>query len=148
MNPYFEQTILNADPIELIRMLYQRAIHCVRDARQHLAQKRIAERAAAINKAYLAIQELLGALRPESAPELCQRLHALYSHMLQRLLDANLQQADEPLAEVLGLLVTLAEGWSGAAVELTAKEEPPAAGDNGQWGEAGSERTSRFVVNA
>ncbi len=47
MNPYYEQMILNAEPVELIRLLYQRAISCVRDAREHLAHKRIAERSKA-----------------------------------------------------------------------------------------------------
>jgi flagellar protein FliS len=118
MNPYFEQTILNAEPIELIRMLYQRAISSVRDAREHLQHRRIARRSAAVMQAYLAIAELLAALRPEVAAELSERLRNLYFYMQQRLLDANMQQADQPLAEVLSLLKTLDEGWSGVAAQL------------------------------
>jgi flagellin-specific chaperone FliS len=33
--------------------------------------------------------------------------------MVHRLLDANMTQSDEPLAEVSSLLATLAEGWAG-----------------------------------
>ena len=73
MNPYFEQTILNADPVDLIRMLYQRAISSVRDAREHLRHKRIAERSAAIMRAYAAIAGVAGRARPEVAPELSAR---------------------------------------------------------------------------
>jgi flagellar secretion chaperone FliS len=123
MNPYFEQTILNADPVELIRMLYQRAVSCVRDAREHLRNKRIAERSTAILRAYSAIAELLAALRPEVASELSGRLRSLYFHMQQRLLDANMQQADIPLAEVLGLLITLDDAWSGVAAQLARNRE-------------------------
>ena len=94
MNPYFEQTILNADPIDPIRMLYQRAIFCVRDAREDLRHKRIAKRSAAILRAYLAIAKLLAALRPYVAAELSGCLRNLYFHMQQRLPDANMQQAD------------------------------------------------------
>jgi flagellar protein FliS len=119
VNPYFEQTILNADPIELIGMVYQRAIFCVRDAREHLQQKRIAKRSAAIMGAYAALAELLAALRPVLAPELARRLQELYLYMQQRLLEANARQIDQPLAEVLGLLSTLAEGWSGVAEQLS-----------------------------
>jgi len=118
MNPYFEQTILNADPIDLVRMLYQRAIFCARDAREHLRDKRIAARSAAILRAYSAIAELLAALRPGVAPELSGRLRNLYFYMQQRLLDANMQQSDKPLAEVLGLLSTLDDAWSGVAAQL------------------------------
>jgi flagellar protein FliS len=127
MNPYFEQTILNAEPIELTGMVYQRAISCVRDAREHLRHGRIAERSAAITRTYLALAELLGTLRPETAPELSARFQNLYLYMQGRLLDANARQADEPLAEVLGLLMTLADAWSGVARELAAAEESPGA---------------------
>lgn len=138
MNPYFEQTILNADPIDLIRMLYQRAISSVRGAREHLREKRIAERSAAILQAYAAIGELLAALRPEVAPELSARLRNLYFYVQQRLLDANMQQADPPLAEALGLLITLEEAWSGVAAQLARNRETPAEvevreAENGAW---------------
>ena len=101
MNPYYEQMILNAEPGELIRLLYQRAISSVREAREHLAHKRIAERSKAVSRAYAAIEQLIVALRPENAPELCSRLQGLYVYVQQRLLDANMQQADGPMAEVL-----------------------------------------------
>ena len=120
MNPYFEQKILSVDPIELIRLVYQRARSSVADAREHLRNKRILERSTAINRAYMALHELNSALQPEVAPELCGRLQSLYLYMQKRLLEANLRQEDAPLAEVLKLLTTLEEGWSGAAKELSA----------------------------
>ena len=123
MNPYFEQTILYADPIDLIRMLYQRPIFCVRGGVEHLRNKRIAQRSAAILRAYSVIAELNAALRPEAAPELSARLRDLYFYIQQRLLCANAQQADQPLAEVLGLLTTMEEGWSGAAAKLAPQKE-------------------------
>jgi flagellar secretion chaperone FliS len=123
MNPYFEQTILNADPIELTRLVFQRAISSVREARERMREGKIAERAAAITRAYAALAELLSALRPETAPEIAGRLQSLYLYMQGRLLEANQQQADQPLAEVLGLLSTLSEAWSGVAAELAIGQE-------------------------
>jgi flagellar secretion chaperone FliS len=120
MNPYFEQTILNADSIELVRIMYQRAISWVLEAREHLKQRRIAERSAAITKAYAVLAELQAALRPEKAPELSGRLRSLYLYMQQRLIDANTQRIDQPLAEVVELLTTLESAWSGVAAELAA----------------------------
>jgi flagellar secretion chaperone FliS len=148
LNPYFEQTILNADPLDLIRMLYQRAISCVRDAREHLGHKRIAERSAAILRAYLAIAELLAALRPEIAPELSGRLRNLYFYMQRRLLDANMQQVDHPLAEVLGLLITLDGAWAGVAAQL-ARNKDAAAEIRARHNPApGRKDTARIAVNA
>ena len=123
MNRYFEETVLNADPVELIRLLYQKVISCVRDAREHLREKRIGERAAAINRAYTVLTELTAALRPEVAPELSGRLRNLYFYIQQRLLDANMEQADRPLAEALLLLTALEEGWAGVAAGLSGKAD-------------------------
>jgi flagellar protein FliS len=149
MNPYFEQSILNADPIHLVRLIYQRAISCVRDAREHLQCGRIAERSASITRAYAALEELLSALRPESAQELSGRLQSLYFYMQQRLLDANLQQADQPLAEVLGLLMTLAEAWSGVAEEI-ARKENGGREMAGKWNQTGqnSDESANIALSA
>ncbi len=123
MNPYFEHTILNADSLDLVRIMYQRSIAWVVDARDHLSHKRIAQRSEAITRAYAVLAELLAALRPEIAPELAGRLRSLYLYMQQRLLDANMQQADAPLAEVLKLLITLeSAGWIGSCGGIDAEK--------------------------
>lgn len=132
MNAYYEQKILNSEPMELIRLVYQRAISCVRKAGEHLREKRIEERSAAIMGAYAAIAQLICALRPEVAPELCGRLGGLYVYMQQRLLEANAQQTEVPLMEVLELLQTLEEAWAEAATKLAAgsTETREARGDS------------------
>lgn len=127
MNPYLERTILDADPIELVRLLYQRVIACIRDAREHVAHRRIAERAAAITRAHAALSELRLSLREEAAPELANNLRALYDFVQQRLLDANVRQEDRPLAEALGVMLTLAEAWNGVKTRAGAGVSEPAA---------------------
>jgi flagellar protein FliS len=127
MNPYYERQILDADPIELVRLLHQHAINCVRKARQHLANRKIAERSQAIVQAYSVVAELSLSLRPEVAVEIGRNLMALYGFMQERLLEANLRQLDEPLAEVLGILTTLLEGWDGVATALMRQEQARAA---------------------
>lgn len=124
MNPYFEQMILNASPTELIRLLYQRSLRAIRDARRHLAEGQIAERSACITHAYAIVEELMSSLQPEAAPELAARLRALYCYVQERLVEANLQQTDPPLAEALGLMTTLSEAWQEPAKTV---ERPRAA---------------------
>jgi flagellar protein FliS len=111
MNPYFEQMILSASPIELIRLMYQRAIASVADARDHRREGRIRERSQAINKAYAIVSELLISLDAERAPELAANLRRLYCYMQERLLEANFRQTDGPLEETGRLLTTLADAW-------------------------------------
>jgi flagellar protein FliS len=112
MNPYLEQMILSASPVELIRLLYQRAIGSARDAREHLRNGRIEERCASVNIVYAVLTELTSSLRAEDAPDLTTKLNGLYTYMQGRLVEANLKQLDEPLVEVIGLLSTLAEAWN------------------------------------
>jgi len=111
MNPYFEQMILSASPIELVRLMYQQAIASVVDAREHLRHGRIRERTGAIKKAYAIITELMVSLDAEKAPELARNLSRLYCYMQERLLEANLRQKDAPLEETARLLNTLADAW-------------------------------------
>jgi flagellar protein FliS len=146
MNPYYEQKILGSDPIEVIRLIYQRAISSVKEAREHLRHKRIAERSAAIVRAYKAIAALLSALRPEVAPELCGRLQALYCYIQQRLLDANMEQADKPLAEVLSLLTTLEEGWAGVAKEMAREDDLPDEEQTERWSTASQSVGQEMLV--
>ncbi len=123
---YLENRILSADPLELVRLLYQAAIAGVREARERLAAGEIAARSRAISKTCEIVIELNAALDHARGGAISSRLAALYQYMLNRLLDANLQQADAPLAEVLGLLTTLAEAWeqTGTPVETQAIESP------------------------
>jgi flagellar biosynthetic protein FliS len=83
------------------------------------------ERSRAITKASQVLIQLITALDHKRGGELSLRLAALYDYMLRRLGEANFRQRDEPLAEVLSLLATLAEGWEG--VRSTPKPEPAAA---------------------
>jgi flagellar protein FliS len=142
MNPYLEQMILSASPVELIRLLYRRALASVRDARGHLKEGRIAERCASINMAYAVLLELTGSLSEDSAPELTARLKGLYVYMQQRLVEANSNQTDAPLTEVLTLLTTLSEAWD--AVSEAPVSEPaapsPWASSNPRFGADGAIR--------
>jgi flagellar protein FliS len=110
---YLESRILSADPIELVNLLYQACTAAVRDARHHLANGEILARSRAITRASEVLIELTTALDHEHGGEISQRLAQLYDYMLRRLTEANFQQSDAPLAEVLGLLSTLGEAWDG-----------------------------------
>jgi flagellar protein FliS len=122
---YLENRILSADPVELVHLLYQACASAVGDARRHLATGEIMMRARSISKACEILLELTSSLDYEQGGDLSQRLAQLYGYMHRRLLEANFQQNDEPLADVTGLLVTLVEAWEGVRRE-TKTPEPPA----------------------
>ena len=128
---YLESRILTADPIELIRLMYQAAIGEVRSARQHLANRDIRSRSQAISKAAAILTELTVALDRKAGGEYAERLADLYGYMMRKLAEANFQQRDEPMVEVLGLLSTLLEGWEGVQCLLVSK--PAARTQAGPW---------------
>jgi flagellar protein FliS len=127
---YLESRILSASPIELVKLLYQAAIESVRDARRHLANRDIAARARAISKASMVLAELTVSLDHERGRDVSRGLARLYDYMSRRLIEANLQQTDPPLEEVLGLLLTLVEGWEG--IQSAAQPEPQAESPRAQ----------------
>lgn len=113
-NPYAAQmdvSILTAEPIELVRMLYRTALGAVSAARAHLAAGEIKERSQAINRAVGILHELAVSLKPEVEPMLARTLAELYDYMQRRLVEANCGQSDAPLEEVMGLLETMTDAW-------------------------------------
>ncbi|SPF51827.1 Flagellar protein FliS [Candidatus Sulfopaludibacter sp. SbA4] len=110
---YLESRIYSADPTELIRLLYQTATGAVRNARHHLAAGDIRARTRSITAACEILIELAGSLDHARGGEISRRLAQLYDYMTRKLIEAHFQQSDAPLAEVLGLLATLAEAWNG-----------------------------------
>jgi flagellar protein FliS len=118
---YLETTILSADPIELVRILYGTALDAVREARVHLAGGDIAARGKSVSRALDVINELNGSLDHQAGGALSRRLSELYNYMQRRLIEANFRQETEALDEVSALLATLLEAWQ--AVGTTARRQ-------------------------
>jgi flagellar protein FliS len=111
---YLEDKILNADPMELVCILYRAAKDAVASARTHLAASHIAEKGRQVSKALAILAELTASLDHAGGNTLSRSLAELYDYMQRRLLDASLRQRPEPLGEVESLLGTLLEGWEEA----------------------------------
>ena len=134
---YLESRVLSADPVELVNLLYQACIQAVRDARYHLEQGAIGDRSRAINRACEIVIELASSLDRQRGGEIAPRLAQLYDYMLGRLLEANIQQSDAPLAEILGLLATLGEAWQG----VRSAAEPAVAPAGNVWSQETGQET-------
>lgn len=124
---YLESSVLSAAPLQLVHLAYEGAINAVIEARRHLADKKIHERSKAITKVQLILIELTRALDFQRGNEVAKRLASLYDYMLNRLAEANLKQAEEPLAEVQQLLTTLGEAWKELATPETSVATAAAA---------------------
>jgi len=139
LQSYQENEILSADPVTLVRLLYRGAVDAVETARQRLAARDIRGRSAAISKAVEILSELIGSLNHEGASEVSRRLVELYDYMQRRLLAAHVEQADAPLAEVLGLLQTLAEAWNRVPAPRPSSPAPRPAPITRDWNASAAE---------
>jgi flagellar protein FliS len=108
---YLETKVLSADPLELVAMLYDAALASVAAAREHLSRGEIRARSEAISKAISILTELATSLDHDAGGDLSRNLTELYSYIQRRLIEANLNQSDGPLAETQGLLLSLSEAW-------------------------------------
>jgi len=123
---YFEDGVLSADPVELVRMLYRGGIDAVEKARQHLREGDIAARSAQISRAGAIIAHLTFSVNRDADPSMGANLVELYDYMQRRLLRANLEQSDAPLGEVSRLLSTLLDAWAACGpIEVAAAETTP-----------------------
>jgi flagellar secretion chaperone FliS len=119
---YLENEILHADAVKLVGILYRAAIDCVSAARMHLRNGAIRERSLGITRGSEILNHLMLGLNHDAGSEISRNLAELYAYMLHRLMEANANQTEPPLAEVELLLRTLLDGWS----EAHATPEPSA----------------------
>lgn len=112
---YLESEVLSADPLKLVKIVYEAILECVQTARRHLSSGQIAERSGAISKAVALLQELATSVDHEKGGEISRNLVELYDYMQRQLLRANAEQTDAPLSEVHHLLTTLLEAWQSIA---------------------------------
>ena len=116
--------VLSADPMDLVCLLYRHALDNVREARRHLANRDIAERAKAISKAIAIVGELNSSLDQKAGGTISANLEQLYAYMTLRLTEANIRQQDGPLAEAESLLVTLSQAWEEARAKQVPGQQP------------------------
>ncbi len=113
LDQYFEAEVLNADPIQLVALLYRGARTAVTAATVALSEGNIPERSRQILKAWEIVQELNRTLDYEKGGEVSRQLAELYAYVGQRLLDANAEQAVKPLEDAGAVLAILADAWNG-----------------------------------
>ena len=109
---YRQMDITTASPVVIVARLYDAAIRNAREAKEHLAEGRIAPRAKCISKSMAIVAELQGTLDLERGGEIAQNLERLYPFVLDRLVVANVESSVEALDEAIGVLTTLQDAWS------------------------------------
>lgn len=130
---HMQQSILCADPLELVVLLYEGLENSIRDARQALQAGDIAGRATAVSRAMEILAELSSSLDRERGGEIASGLARLYEFIATRLREGNFTQHDQAFAEAGDVVATLREAWREVrpAAQLERVSAAPVAYDLG-----------------
>jgi flagellar secretion chaperone FliS len=109
---YLKTKVFTATPEQLQLMLYDGAIRFGEQARLALEEKNYEQSYHNISRVQKIITEMSSTLKPEIAPDLCQKLAALYTYVYRKLVDANVDHKIEALDEALSLLRFQRETWT------------------------------------
>ena len=109
---YYQTHVQSRSPLELVVMLYDGALRFLDQAAVAMDQRDMPAKAVALSKAFAILGELQSTLNVKEGGELARQLDALYSHMHDRLVDANVQRSSAPIHDVINLLKPLRDAWS------------------------------------
>lgn len=108
---YYQTHVQSRSPLELVVMLYDGAIRFLDQAAVALDNQDMTAKAVALSKAFAILNELQNTLNVKDGGELAKQLDALYAHMHDRLVDANVQRSSAPIRDVINLLTPLRDAW-------------------------------------
>lgn len=115
----YQQTLVQSrSPLELVVMLYDGALRFLEQAADAMDRRDMPAKAEAMSRSFAIIAELQNTLNVRDGGELARQLDALYAHMHERLVDANIQRSSAPIRDVIALLRPLRDAWSQVATAV------------------------------
>ena len=142
---YKESQISSSTSEETVLMLYDGAIRFLRSAINELTEKNnIPEKAILIEKTVKILDYLQSCLDAEKGGNIAENLNKLYDYMQVKLTEANFNNDISKMEEVLGLLLTVREGWNDVCSKnkTTNKAGNQHAGNTSTQGDIDNEQTS------
>ncbi|MEM6392583.1 MAG: flagellar export chaperone FliS [Planctomycetota bacterium] len=112
VNPYLKTQIMTASPQELRMMLYDGCLRFIHQGKEGLAKQDFERSYESLSRAQKIVLELSTSLKHDLAPELCEKLSALYTYIYKLLVEASTSRVAEPLEEAIKLLEFERETWA------------------------------------
>ena len=110
-NSYLRDAILTATPEQLQLMLYDGAIRFATEGREAVEQKRYDESYEKLSRAQKIVLEMQQGLNHEVAPELCDRMAALYNFIYRRLVEGCVRKDPAAINDAIKILQIERETW-------------------------------------
>ena len=123
LNSYVENQVRNADPLELILMLYKKAISCLKIAKKAIEEglsdpERVKKKAENITRATEILAYLQGSLNFEKGQEIAKNLNEIYETLISELVRANIENNIEIIAKTIEILEDLKKAWEDARCNI------------------------------
>ncbi len=125
---YLRTKVMTASPAELRLMLLDGAIRFAEQARRGYEERDFERAFDGTTKAQNILLELTNSLRHDQAPELCERLAALYTYLYRSLVEASMTRDTAQIDEVVRLLRFERETWQLCLDKLAAENRNAAEG--------------------
>ena len=103
--------VAGADRYEIIQMLMAGAVEKMVFSKVAIEKKQLEAKAEHISRASAIIEALRGCLDFEVGGEVTENLYALYTYMIDRLLDASLNNDPVIIDEVMAVLKEIKSAW-------------------------------------
>lgn len=139
-NAYLRTQVMSASQEELRLMLIDGAIKFTTMGRDGIASGDHEKSFEGFAQARAIITELMTSMRPDVAPELCERVRSLYTFMYTELVTASMERDSAKADRVIDLLGFERETWVLLMEQLKAERSgsvPAAASGSGAVGDAG-----------
>lgn len=115
---YLAGNVTQADPAQLIVLLYEGAIYRIGQAVQEMEKQNALASGIALYRALAIIGELRKSLNLEAGGEIARNLDRLYLHMHEELVKGHLAKQAQPLERVRTLLTDLNSSWRQVASQV------------------------------
>jgi flagellar protein FliS len=133
---YQHNQVTNADPVQLIILLYNGALFRIAQGRQRLQEGNPLHTGLAISKAQAIVGELRQSLNLDLGGDIAKNLDRLYAYLHELMVTAMVENRAEPLDEAAKLLTELRGAWGEVATLATPIwEKNQAAASTGRTGE-------------
>lgn len=111
IDQYRKSSVAGASPLQLVVMLYDGALRFMEAGRHAMLSRNVYAQNDNITKAQKVISELLSTLDLEKGGKVGENLFSLYTYVYNRLVDANLEDKPELVAECIVIMSDLRESW-------------------------------------
>lgn len=122
VNQYRNTQVNTAAPEKILLMLYDGAINFTKLAIEKINANDRAGKGLFISKAQAIVAELMNTLNHDIGGDIAARLEQLYIYIIDQYLDANINNAVQPLENAVRILTMLRDTWA-EAIEIWRKEK-------------------------